>query len=201
MIVRFVKDSLRRAPRRKALIVAAIAMGTAVATSMLGVMLSIGDKVNKELRAAGANIVVTKRSAALTGGVGSVRTSAVGAANYIDEAELPKIKQIFWGLNITGIAPSLMGQDGAHEVQGVRGTREVNPTWNVTGRWMEDLSNDCIAGQGVARRSGWALNDEISVLGGRCRISGLLSSGTEADDAQPAVVAKTHAIFTVALTQ
>ena len=108
MIFRFVKDSIRRAPRRKALIIAAIAMGTAVATSMLGVMLSIGDKVNKELRTAGANIVVTKRTSALTGGVGSVMTAAVGVANYIDEAEVPRIKQIFWGLNITGLSQPLV---------------------------------------------------------------------------------------------
>src|SRR5947199_10065279 len=100
MIVRFVKDSLRRAPRRKALIVAAIAMGSAVATSMLGVMLSIGDKVNRELRAAGANIVVTKRSAALTGGVGGITAGTVGSGNYIQESDIPKIKRIFWGLNI-----------------------------------------------------------------------------------------------------
>ena len=71
MMLRFVQDSIRRAPRRKALIIAAIAMGSAVATSMLGVMLSIGDKVNRELRAAGANIVVTMRAASLTGGVGT----------------------------------------------------------------------------------------------------------------------------------
>ncbi|MEP6717296.1 MAG: ABC transporter permease, partial [Terriglobia bacterium] len=61
------KDSIRRAPRRKALIIAAVALGSAVATSMLGVMLSIGDKVNRELRAVGANIVVTSRAASVTG--------------------------------------------------------------------------------------------------------------------------------------
>src|SRR3954469_19557874 len=106
MLVRFVRDSIRRSPRRKALIIAAIAMGSAVATSMLGVMLSIGDKVNRELRSAGANIVVTKRSAAMTGGIGSVTTAtASGAPNYIAEADVPRIKNIFWGLNITGIAP------------------------------------------------------------------------------------------------
>src|SRR5260370_333318 len=98
MIIRFVKDSLRRAPRRKALIVAAIAMGTAVATSMLGVMLSIGDKVNRELRAVGANIVVTGRAASVTGGVGNVTTKA--ATTYIAESDVLKIKNIFWGLNI-----------------------------------------------------------------------------------------------------
>ena len=74
MIVRFVRDSIRRAPRRKALIIAAVAMGSAVATSMLGVMLSVGDKVNRELRAVGANIVVTERAASVTGGVGGVTT-------------------------------------------------------------------------------------------------------------------------------
>ncbi len=59
MIVRFVRDSIRRSPKRKALIIAAIALGTSVATAMLGVMLSIGDKINLELRQVGANIVVT----------------------------------------------------------------------------------------------------------------------------------------------
>src|SRR5882724_921171 len=98
MIVRFVRDSLRRSPRRKALIVAAIAMGSAVATSMLGVMLSIGDKVNRELRAAGANIVVTARSASVTGGVGNTTTAAT--TDYIAESDIAQIGNIFWHLNI-----------------------------------------------------------------------------------------------------
>ena len=45
MILRFVQESIRRAPRRKALIIAAIAMGSAVATSMIGVILYIGYKI------------------------------------------------------------------------------------------------------------------------------------------------------------
>src|SRR6267154_6032108 len=102
MILRFVRESISRAPKRKALIIAAIAMGSAVATAMLGVMLSIGDKINRELRTAGANIAVTAKAAALTGGVGAITTTAAGAASYMDEADLPKIKSIFWGLNITG---------------------------------------------------------------------------------------------------
>jgi putative ABC transport system permease protein len=86
MIVRFVRDSIRRSPRRKALIVAAIALGTSVATAMLGVMLSIGDKINVELREAGANIVVTSRAAALTGGVGGVTAAVSGDAGDIQES-------------------------------------------------------------------------------------------------------------------
>src|ERR1700742_1733208 len=105
MILHFVQESIRRAPKRKALIVIAIAMGSAVATSMLGVMLDIGDKINRELRSVGANIVVTARAAAVVGGIGSIQQSAAGAANYIAEADVPKIKKIFWGLNILGFSP------------------------------------------------------------------------------------------------
>jgi len=94
MIVRFVRDSIRRSPKRKALIIAAIALGTSVATAMLGVMLSIGDKINMELRQAGANIVVTSSTAALAGGVGNV-TTAVPGTNEIQESQVPNIKSIF----------------------------------------------------------------------------------------------------------
>ena len=118
MIVRFVRDSIRRSPKRKALIIAAIALGTSVATAMLGVMLSIGDKINLELRQAGANIVVTPQAAALTGGVGGVTTSAAGAASDIQEADVPNIKKIFWALNITGYTPSLTAHDGASHRSG-----------------------------------------------------------------------------------
>lgn len=85
---------------------------------MLGVMLSIGDRINLELRAAGGNIVVTSQAASLSGGVGGVTAAASGRGNEIQEALVPKIKSIFWALNITGFAPSLMAHDGAFEVQG-----------------------------------------------------------------------------------
>src|SRR5271156_3276734 len=119
MLMRFVGESITRAPRRKALIIAAIAMGSAVATAMLGVMLDIGDKINRELRSEGANIAVTSQAASLTGGVGSIAAGAANAASYIPESEVPNIKRIFWGLNVTGFSPSLAAQDGAVQVEGV----------------------------------------------------------------------------------
>lgn len=198
MIIRFVRDSISRSPRRKALIIAAIALGTSVATAMLGVMLSIGDKINLELRAAGANIVVTSRAAALTGGVGGITTAAAGSGSEIQEEMVPRIKSIFWGLNITGFAPSLLVHDGPLTVQGVwfahqykgpdgtpqtTGIRQVNPSWQVTkGSWAEDSSGDCMAGAGVARRNNWTAGSTIEVLGAPCRVAGIVSSGDEADD-------------------
>jgi putative ABC transport system permease protein len=185
MIVRFVRDSIRRSPKRKALIIAAIALGTSVATAMLGVMLSIGDKINVELRQAGANIVVTSQAAALTGGIGGVTTSVSGPASDIHEADLPNIKKIFWGLNITGYTPSLTAHDGDLTVQGVQfaSLRAMNPTWQVTqGAWDTDTSTDCMVGAGLARRNNWTAGNQITVLGQPCKIAGVVSSGDEADD-------------------
>ena len=198
MILRFVQESIRRAPRRKALIITAIAMGSAVATAMLGVMLDIGDKINAELRSEGANIVVTAQAAALTGGVGSISASAAGSANYISESEVPNIKKIFWGLNITGFSPSLTAQDGALQVEGVwfshaynspnggtqkTGIGSVNPAWQITrGRWPQDVLNEAIIGSAVARRTGWKPGSNVAVLGAPFKVVGILSSGDAADD-------------------
>jgi putative ABC transport system permease protein len=198
MIFRFVQESIRRAPRRKALIIAAIAMGSTVATATLGVMLDIGDKINTELRSEGANIAVTARAAAVTGGVGSISTGAAGTADYIPESEVPNIKKIFWGLNVTGFSPSLAAQDGALQVEGVwfshpyptpdggtqvTGISAVNPAWHIAqGRWPEGATNESVVGFSVAQRSGWKVGDEITVLGAPFRIAGILSTGDEADD-------------------
>lgn len=198
MILRFVQESIRRAPRRKALIIAAIAMGSTVATAMLGVMLDIGDKINAELRSEGANIAVTAQAAALTGGVGSISAGAAGAANYIPESEVPDIKKIFWGLNITGFSPSLAAQDGALQIEGVwfkhpyiapngetlaTGIGAVNPAWHVVeGRWPEDLLDEALAGSSIARRKGWKPGSQITVLGAPFKLAGILSTGDTADD-------------------
>lgn len=198
MIVRFVQESIRRAPRRKALIIAAIAMGSAVATSMLGVMLDIGDKINRELRSEGANIAVTPSASALTGGVGSIAAGVAGAKNFIPESEVPDVKKIFWGLNITGFSPSMIAQDGALQVQGVwfqhlyktpdgrdqtTGIRAVNPAWQiVNGRWTDDVLSEAVIGEGVARRTGWKAGSTITLFGAAFRVAGIVSTGDETDD-------------------
>ncbi len=180
MLLRFVSESVRRAPKRKALIIAAIAMGSAVATAMLGVMLDIGDKVNRELRAEGANILVTPRN------------------GYIDEALVPKVKAIFWGLNILGFAPSLSAQDAGVPVQGVwfnhpyrtpqgetktTGIQAVNPAWRIIdGHMGEDLANEAVVGAAIARRNHWKHGQRITVLGASFEIAGVISSGDETDD-------------------
>src|SRR5580704_16579618 len=106
MFLRFVSESIRRAPRRKAMTVAAVALGSAVATAMLGVMLDIGDRVNRELRGLGANLMVTAKARALPVEIGGVSYSPVSRDDFIPDSQIIKIKSTFWHLNITGFAPS-----------------------------------------------------------------------------------------------
>jgi putative ABC transport system permease protein len=198
VLLRFVRESILRSPGRKALIVTAVALGCAVATAMLGVMLDIGDRINQELRAEGANIVVTARAASLTGGIGSLTTHAASRADYIAVSDVPNVKKIFWGLNITGFSPTLTAQDGATAVEGVwfshsypapdgttkiSGIRDVNPAWQInSGRWAVDVPGEAVAGAGIARRNGWKTGQTITLFGQPFTIKGILSTGDEAED-------------------
>src|SRR5207302_2738367 len=133
----------RRSPRRKAMTVAAVAMGSAVATAMLGVMLDIGDRVNRELRSLGANLIVTPKGRALPVEIGGISYRPLAREDFIPEAAVPKIKTTFWHLNIIAVAPSLraVAQIGGRvvAVEGVRfsGLRAINKTWRMNGRWIE----------------------------------------------------------------
>ena len=110
MFLRFVAQSIRRAPRRKAMAIGAVALGSAVATAMLGAMLDVGDRVNRELRSLGANLLVIPKSASLPVDIGGIRYQPAAKDEFIPEAAVPKIKSIFWTLNITALAPSLHAQ-------------------------------------------------------------------------------------------
>ena len=96
MFLRFVVQSFRRSPRRKAMTVAAVAMGSAVATAMLGVMLDIGDRVNRELRSLGANLLVTPKSRSLPVEIAGISYRPVAPDDFIPEALLPKMTEQDW---------------------------------------------------------------------------------------------------------
>ena len=59
MFLRLVYESFRRQKRRKLLAGVAIMLGVGVATAMIAVATDIGDKISRELRSYGANLIVT----------------------------------------------------------------------------------------------------------------------------------------------
>ena len=107
MFLRLVADSFGRRPRRKFLTGAALALGMAVATAALSVALDVGDRLAKEFRSLGANLLVTPQADSLPLEIGGVDYRPVNAGAYLPEADLPKLKTIFWHNNIIAFAPIL----------------------------------------------------------------------------------------------
>jgi len=107
MFLRLVADSFGRRPRHKLLTGAALALGMGVATAALSVALDVGDRLAKEFRSLGANLLVTPQADSLPLEIGGVDYRPVNAGAYLPEADLPKLKTIFWHNNIIGFAPIL----------------------------------------------------------------------------------------------
>jgi len=107
MFLRIVADSFGRRPRHKLLTGAALALGMGVATAALSVSLDVGDRLAKEFRSLGANLLVTPQADSLPLEIGGVDYRPVNAGAYLPEADLPKLKTIFWHNNIVGFAPIL----------------------------------------------------------------------------------------------
>ena len=200
MFVRLVYESFRRQSRRKLLAGVAVTLGVGVATAMIGVATDIGDKINRELRRYGANLVVTPQEDTLDVEIGGVNLKPATGGAYLDEADLPKIKGMFWRNNIVGFAPmlpvtvevgdsklTLLGtyfskQLSFGKADFVTGVRLTHPWWKVQGAWPDDISEDVMLGERLASRLGRRPGDQIEIVGNPHRISGILSTGGAEDD-------------------
>ncbi len=107
MFLRLLYESFRRQKRRKMLAGVAIMLGVGVATAMIAVATDIGDKISRELRTYGANLIVTPQEDTLDVEIGGVNLKPPSDGAYLNEADLPRIKGMFWGNNIVGFAPML----------------------------------------------------------------------------------------------
>ncbi|HET6181774.1 MAG TPA: ABC transporter permease [Candidatus Sulfotelmatobacter sp.] len=204
MFVRLVYESFRRQKRRKLLTGAAITLGVTVATAMIAVATDIGDKINRELRTIGANLVVTPQEDSLDVEIGGVNLKPPTDGAFLSEADLPKIKGTFWHNNITGFAPMLpvsvrIERDGKQQDATMLGTyfakqlsygtehfttgvRTTHPWWKVFGSWPEDGSRNVLVGERLAARLGEKPGDDLTVAGRTVRVSGILSTGGDEDD-------------------
>jgi putative ABC transport system permease protein len=86
---------------------AALALGMAVATAALSVSLDVGDRLAQEFRSLGANLLVTPLADSLPLEIGGVDYRPANAGAYLPEADLGKLKTIFWRFNIMSFAPIL----------------------------------------------------------------------------------------------
>lgn len=198
MFLRLLYQSFRRQQRRKLLAGIAVILGVAVATAMIAVGVDVGDKINRELRSYGANIVVYPEDAALDVSVGDQQIKPVSGGAHLNESDLPKIKGIFWGHNILAFAPFLetTTEVEGHQVRVIgtyfdkqlhfgneafrAGVRKLYPWWKIeAGGWPDDQSGGVLIGSRLAQQlhHGWE-QGKLTKLG---RVSGILTTGGSED--------------------
>src|ERR1700749_723338 len=107
MFLRLVADSFAPRPRHKLLPGAALALGMTVATAALSVSLDVGDRLSREFRSLGANLIVTPEADSLPVEIGGVDYRPANAGAYLPGADLPKVKTVFLHNNIIAFAPEL----------------------------------------------------------------------------------------------
>src|ERR1041384_3692401 len=107
MFIRLVYESFRRQKRRKLLAGAAITLGVGVATAMIAVATDIGDKISRELRSYGANLIVTPQEETLDVVIAGGNLKPPTDGGIRNKPDIPKIKGMFWRNNIIGISPML----------------------------------------------------------------------------------------------
>jgi putative ABC transport system permease protein len=200
MFLRLLYESFRRQKRRKLLAGVAIMLGVGVATAMIAVATDIGDKISRELRTYGANLIVTPQEDTLDVVIAGVNLKPPSDGAYLNEADLPKIKGLFWRNNIVGFAPmlpvtvSLAGQNltllgtyfsrqlafGKQEF--TTGVRSTHPWWKVQGAWPDDNSTDVVLGEHLASKLRLHAGQEIEVAAHPRRVAGILSTGGPEDD-------------------
>ncbi len=107
MLLRMILRSLTRRPGRRALAAVAVALGTSVVVALVAVASDVGDRISRELRAGGANIVLLPQGraepAALPGGTVAVPLPGP----LLPEDKVPEILTTFWANNIVSVSPLL----------------------------------------------------------------------------------------------
>ncbi|MDR2770715.1 MAG: ABC transporter permease, partial [Clostridiales Family XIII bacterium] len=208
MFWRLVKGALFRQKGKMLLVAFTIALGASLATAMLNVMLDVGDKVNRELKTYGANINVIPKEASLLDDLYGVSEGFGVSDRHLQEAELGRLKTIFWAFNIVDFAPYLdakarpAGRDEAFRLVGTwfshhqelptgesldTGIRNMKSWWSIDGEWISDGDTEAVmAGALIAERAGLSVGDVLVLETESARksltVKGIFEAGSAEDE-------------------
>ncbi|MCD8213312.1 MAG: ABC transporter permease, partial [Campylobacter sp.] len=107
MQLRLIKSSITGSKVQKTMAFVTILLATVLVACMLNITLKIGDQIAGELRSYGSNIVVLPRGESLSIEIEGKNFTPLKSQNFLPEANLNKIKEIFWRNNIVAFAPFL----------------------------------------------------------------------------------------------
>jgi putative ABC transport system permease protein len=217
MFLRLLYQSFLRQRRRKLLAGLAIMLGMTVATAMISVGIDVGDKMNRELRTYGANIIVHPAEDTLDVDVGGVNLKPASEGAYLNESDLVKIKHIFWAHNIIGYSPmlslpvSIGGSKEPVEMIGtyfakpipleyetiVTGVTKTHPWWKVEGEWPKDDSpiSSVLLGRRLAEKLHFKPGDLAYIANHETKIVGILNTGGPEEDAVVAPISLAQKIL------
>ena len=189
MFLRMVRGAFSGQKKKMLMIAFTIALGASLATAMLNVMMDVGDKVNQELKAYGANITVVPKSTSVISDLYEVEGELSQGA-YLKEEDLGKIKTIFWAFNIVDFAPlidtgvtlaggktaSLYGSWFNHHLalptgeELDTGLQNLRAWWTLTeGGWLDEQTmednNACMVGTVLAKSENISVGDTITLTG------------------------------------
>ena len=224
MFLRMLGRSFLEGRKRKVLAATTVALAAALVTTLLNLSVDVGDKMAREMKSYGSNINVTPKSQSIPLEIGGIDFNPLKDRDYLDETELPKIKDIFWRNNIVGLAPFLKT---TVEIEGGRarpvslvgtyfdktmpipddetyrtGVTATHPFWTVDGDWPdEELSTDVLVGRALAERIGVTPGSILRVrqhdgAAGwtEYAVAGLLTTGGPEDHAIVAPLAAVQAL-------
>lgn len=170
---------------RLALAVLAVASGAAVCATLLNLDLDATDKLTREFRVLGANVVILGPQNG-----DDAATLDAGAAQQIDDLRLP---------GVVSIAPYLYLSAEAHAGANntaviVAGTwfdeaARMNSSWKVDGNWVSGRDNrsDCMIGELAASRLGLIPGQSVTIRYAKkettLRVAGIITAGSS-DDSQ-----------------
>ncbi|HBW35721.1 ABC transporter permease [Desulfosporosinus sp. BICA1-9] len=209
MFWRMLKKSFSKGLKGKLLAVVTIAFGASLASSMLNISLDIGDKVNRELKTYGANILVEPRVETVPVNIGGIEYNPLQGQSFLEDASLSSLKTIFWANNILSFTPYLeqpavtgkqdtvlVGTWFNKEIttpageKVVTGAVSLKAWWKVNGQWADDSSeNQAMVGTELAQKAGIKQGDNLKVLvntpsGGKeqvLKVTGVFDSGSGDD--------------------
>jgi putative ABC transport system permease protein len=185
MFSRMLISVLVRQKKKVLLIALTIALGVSLATAMLNVMFDVGDKVNQELKAYGANLNIVPRGNAIINEMYQLDNNGrQQTLQYIKQEDLVKIKMIFWAYNIVDFAPFLTTQaifnDKPVTVVGTWFNKHLNiPTgdqvdtgilamkswWAIEGNTITDDNIQAVmVGESIAKQWNLELGDSIDIV-------------------------------------
>lgn len=208
MLWRMLRQTWGRNLRRKLLAVLTVFLASGLISALLAVSIDIGDKMSRELKSYGANILIEPAGQAALPALFSEQSNPLSGQDFLDEKELPNIKDIFWRNNIVGFAPLLGGEvmlngqpvnilgtffnqpvDVPDEEDYRIGQQAVSPYWQVTGAWPQEPVAEqlqTLAGQALAKRLGLKAGDRLTIQGEKTAqtvtVSGILASGGDEDN-------------------